>query len=153
MKTRLLLILVLLSSPLIVFAQKKSARIISPLALEFKMQSSKRIEPKEMTKKNGENRVKNEENTTTAVNEEKTTTAVDDNSENNEFSNIDKQLKIDMAFIAYLMKDQIFNFKYKKEVSAKYDTNYIAYLVSKFTPYELNKMAKGHDKKLKKYSL
>ncbi|MBO7457866.1 MAG: hypothetical protein J6T80_01255 [Paludibacteraceae bacterium] len=60
MKTRLLLILVLLSSSLIVLAQKKSARIISPFEIIFTAQDSNQDVKKEEVITNVDNMSKNE---------------------------------------------------------------------------------------------
>lgn len=65
----------------------------------------------------------------------------------------DTQLKKDMAYIAYLWKTGLFDFRKRQELSEHYDIDAINALFNQYNKDELEAMSKGHSKSLRKYSL
>ena len=67
--------------------------------------------------------------------------------------NLDEQTKIDMYYIAYLVKVQLFNTRYRREVKENYSEEYIQELVDKYSDKELKAKSKGHSKQVGKYRM
>lgn len=150
MKTRLLLI-VLLCSSVATFAEKKSTYLITRIPIVMSEvnapKASKAPKAATVTTANtAEPKVQAETISKSAIEAEtiKATPALQAE---------DAQLKKDMAYIAYLWKAGLFDFRKRQELSASYDLDAINALFNQYTKDELEAMSKGHSKSLRKYSL
>lgn len=87
-----------------------------------------------------------EKSTSNTTNKDAKTDAVN-------LSGFDEQTKVDMYYIAYLVRTQLFDTRYQKEAEKSYDMVTINQLAGAYSDKELLAMSKNKSKKVKQYRL
>ena len=141
MKTRIIILMLLVAGCTTSFAQKKSTCLISPLSIECRenesiypqLQKDPIQSPKE--EKSQEQSVSQQNIKEVALKK----------------YNEDNQTNKDMCYVAYLMKVELFNNRYMQEIKHTYDMVDIQQLIDSSSAKELKNMSNGYNKSLGKY--
>ena len=70
-----------------------------------------------------------------------------------DLTNFDEQTKIDMCYIAYLMRTQLLDTRYRKEVETLYNLTLITQIAKTCSDKELKTLSKGRSKNVSKYRM
>ena len=141
------------------YAQKKSTYFIYPFLVSYQViepsgvnQTEKKTVDMKMTPLTENNSTKEEK-----LNDVETPASNTPNKETKKetvnLNAIDGQTQIDMYYIAYLIKTQLFNTRYQREVEDAYDMTTINQLAAQYSDKELRTMSKGKSKKVGQYRL
>lgn len=141
MKTRIILLVLLIVGCTTSFAQKKSTYLISPLSIECRENES--IYPQ--LQKDAVQSSKEEKSQEQSVSQQNIKEVA------LKKYNEDNQINKDMCYVAYLMKVELFNNRYMQEIKHTYDMVDIQQLIDSYSAKELKNMSNGYNKSLGKY--
>lgn len=153
MKTKLILCILAFSIS-IGHAQKRSTYIVSPIAIKYQV-----LQPNSTDQTNSKNHeAKAQSSSAVQVTTNPTPPSIktpkeEVKIEDIDLSGFDEQTKVDMYYIAYLIRTQLFDSRYQKEVEKSYDMVAINKIAHAYSNKELLTLSKEKSKKVKQYRL